>query len=236
MNIDIKVYQQVDSTNAVLKDLAQNGAKDGTVIVAWSQTAGRGRLGRTFCSPTGGVYLSILLPFDETMTITAKAAVAVKRAILSVTDKRTEIKWVNDILLNGKKVCGILAEAVKDHVVLGIGVNFSTRMKDLPPEIQKIATSIYNGPENEESDSMDLVNAIVKELVNLVESKDDMWLGEYRSSSSLIGKEVNIIQADKVVGSGIVTEIDNNCALHIMDNGVETTLTTGEVTIREKSK
>lgn len=234
MNIDLKVYQEVDSTNAVLKDLVQKGAKNGTVIVAWSQTSGRGRLGRSFASPKGGVYMSMLLPFDETMTITAKAAVAVKRAILDVTDKHTSIKWVNDILLNGKKVCGILAEAVDNHVVLGIGINFSTRMQDLPADVQKIATSIYRGPENEESDSIDLVNAIVRNLEELVESNDSSWLGEYKAGSSLIGKEVNIIQADKVVGSGTVTEIDNNCALHIMNNGVETTLTSGEVTIREK--
>lgn len=234
MNIDIKVFQQVDSTNAVLKELAQNGAKDGTVVVAWSQSAGRGRLGRNFASPKGGLYMSILLPFDETMTITAKAAVAVKKAVAGVTDKRVSIKWVNDIILDGKKLCGILAEAVKDHIVLGIGLNFSTRIKDLPEDVQKIATSIYRGPENEESDSMDLVNAIVKEIVELAETKDTLWLGEYRSASTLIGKNVNIIQADKVVGSGTVTEIDNNCALHIMDNGVETVLSTGEVTIREK--
>lgn len=234
MNIDIKVYQQVTSTNTVLKEMAQNGACDGTVVVAWSQTEGRGRLGRTFASPVGGVYLSMLLPLDESMTLTAKAAVAVKRAILEVTDKRTSIKWVNDIYLDGKKVCGILAEALNNHVVLGIGVNFSTRINDLPQDVRKIATSIYNGPENEESDSMDLVNSIVKNLADLVDCKDDMWLGEYKSSSLLLGKEVNIIQADKVVGTGTVTEIDNNCALHIMNSGVETTLTTGEVSIRER--
>lgn len=234
MNIDIKIYDKVESTNATLKELVLNGAKNGTVVVAWSQTAGRGRLGRSFESPRGGVYLSMLLPFDESLTITAKAAVAVKRAIMEVTDKRTTIKWVNDIMLDGKKVCGILAEAIKDHVVLGIGVNFSTRKKDFSPEIQNIATSIYNGPENEESDSVDLVNAIVRELEKLVDAPEDQWLGEYKSASLLIGKNVNIIQAGKVVGSGTVSEIDNNCALHIMDNGVETVLSTGEVTIREK--
>lgn len=234
MNIDIKFFDSVDSTNKRLREMAQSGCENGTVIVAWSQTEGRGRLGRSFCSPHGGIYMSILLPYDETMMLTAKAAVAVKRAIYEITGKKCRIKWVNDILLDGKKVCGILAEACEKQVVLGIGINFSTRSADFPDEIKNIAGSLYPNPSKQETDELDLIHSIVDNLVKLCENRDDSWLYDYKASDCLVGKEVKIIQANKVTGDGIVTEIDNNCALHIMKNGKETVLTTGEVSIREK--
>lgn len=234
MNVDIRVFEEVESTNATLIEMAKNGAEDGRVVVAWKQSAGRGRLGRTFESPEGGIYLSVLLPFDDTMLLTAKAAVAVKRAILQETDKRTQIKWVNDIIYNGKKVAGILAQVCDNHVVIGIGINFCTPVSGFSADVQKIATSLYRNSKEADSDQMDLVNTLVRELCDLAESDDKLWIGEYRASSCLMDKKVNIIQADKIVGSGTVTEIDNNCALHIIDNGVETVLSTGEITIREK--
>ncbi len=234
MKIDIRVFEEVESTNATLIEMAKNGAEDGRVVVAWKQSAGRGRLGRSFESPKGGIYMSILLPLDDTMMLTAKAAVAVKRAILQETDKRTQIKWVNDMIFNGKKVAGILAQVCDNHVVVGIGINFCTPVADFSPEVQKTATSLYRNSKEADSDQMDLVNSIIRELCELSQSDDKLWIGEYRAASCLIDRKVNIIQANRITGSGIVTEIDNNCALHIMDNGVETVLSTGEITIREK--
>ncbi len=234
MNIDIRVFEEVESTNSTLIEMAKNGAEDGRVVVAWKQSGGRGRLGRVFESPEGGIYMSVLLPFDDTMSLTAKAAVAVKRAILQETDKRTQIKWVNDIIYNGKKVAGILAQVCDNHVVMGIGINFCTPVDSFTPEVRSIATSLYRNQKEADSDQMDLVNSIVRELCDLTQSDDKLWIGEYRASSCLMNKDVNIIQAGKITGSGRVTEIDNNCAIHIMDNGVETVLSTGEITIREK--
>lgn len=236
MNIDIRVFEEVESTNSTLIEMAQKGAQDGRVVVAWKQTSGRGRLGRNFESPEGGIYLSMLLPFDDTMLITAKAAVAVKRAIMQETDKRTWIKWVNDIIYNGKKVAGILAQVYEKHVVLGIGINFCTPVYSFSPQVRDIATSLYPNSQSADSDQMDLVNSIVKELVELAETNDKLWIGEYRAASCVMDKEVHIFQAGQNIGSGKVTEIDNNCALHIMNNGVETVLNTGEITIREIEK
>lgn len=234
MNIDIRVFDNVDSTNSVLSEMVQKGADDGRVVVAWSQNSGRGRLGRTFESPKGGIYMSILLPLEDPMRLTAKIGVAVKRAIFQETDKRTQIKWVNDIIYNGKKVAGILAQVCNNHVVVGIGINFCTEMKDFSPELKDIATSLYRFSAEADSEPMDLVNGVIREIENVLEEEDRLWLGEYRASSCLIGKQVDIIVNGKINGSGTVTEIDNDCALHIMDNGLETVLNAGEVSVREK--
>lgn len=233
MNIDIRVFQTVESTNTELEKMLKDGAEDGRVVVSWQQTSGLGRLGRTFESPEGGIYMSILLPFENTMTITAKAGVAVRRAIMQETDKRVQIKWVNDIIYNGKKVAGILAKVCDKHVILGIGINFSTPQDKFSPQVRQIATSLYRNSKEADSDPMDLVNSVIRELVTLYNQKDTEWISEYRSASCLIGKKVRIIQLGKDSGIGTVVEIDNNCALHIMNNGIETVLNSGEVSVRE---
>lgn len=234
LNINLTYFEEVESTNKVLKEMCDKGAPDGTVVVAWSQSAGRGRLGRAFSSPKGGIYLSMLLPHDDSMTITAKAAVAVRRAIEYCTDRECRIKWVNDLYYNGKKVCGILAEAYKAHVIMGIGINFCTPQKAFPLELQNTAISLYPSPEKSDSDPMDTVNEVVRNLAQLCTEEDDSWLSEYQRYSMLIGKKVNVIQAGKVTATGTVSKIDNACALHIIEkDGHEMVLTTGEVSIRE---
>lgn len=137
-NTELIVYDTIDSTNKAAKELAISGAGHGTAVIADRQTAGRGRYSRSFYSPSGsGLYMSLilrpsLLQFDDPTAITAFAAVAVSDAIQAVTGKQAGIKWVNDLFLNGKKVCGILTEAVTDFesgniewIVLGIGTNVS---------------------------------------------------------------------------------------------------------------
>ncbi|MCR5760802.1 MAG: biotin--[acetyl-CoA-carboxylase] ligase [Sphaerochaetaceae bacterium] len=233
-NININYFDEVDSTNKVLKEMCDKGAPDGTVVVAWSQSEGRGRLGRSFSSPRGGIYFSMLLPSDESMTVTAKAAVAVRRAVEYCTDRECQIKWVNDLYYKGKKVCGILAESYKGHVVMGIGINFCTAQKDFPAELQNTAISLYPAADKTDSDPIDVVNEVVKNLVSLCSEEDSSWLSEYQKYSILTGKKVNVIQAGKVTASGTVSKIDNNCALHIIEkDGQELVLTTGEVSIRE---
>ena len=237
MDININIYDEVSSTNAVLKDMALKGAPAGTVVVAWKQTQGRGRLGRTFSSPEGGVYLSVLLPLDDQMLITAKAAVAVRRAIEYTTDINVGIKWVNDLIYKGKKVCGILAEVCKDKIVLGIGVNLCTPVKDFPPEIQDTAISLYRYPAVCDVDSIDVANAIVREIDLIADQPKDKWMNEYRFASVLTGQEVNIIQADRITGYGTVVSIDDNCALHVVDkNNNEMVLSTGEVSVRIRTQ
>ena len=121
-HLDISVFSSVTSTNTILKEMAEQGAKEGTVIIAEEQTAGRGRTGKQFYSPKGtGIYISILLrpdiPAEESLFLTTSAAVATARAIEDVSDKRALIKWVNDIYLEDKKTCGILTEGAFNVVM-----------------------------------------------------------------------------------------------------------------------
>ena len=150
--IDIRVFQTIDSTNNYAKRLILDGAAPGTAILAESQTAGRGRRGRSFYSPAGsGLYISVILrpkidAVDDIQLLSAAAAVAVCRAIDRLKpDSGAQIKWVNDIFIGGKKVCGILSEAVSagDRIagtVVGIGVNCTTDA--FPPELRDIACSL----------------------------------------------------------------------------------------------
>ena len=150
----ISTFDVLESTNTTAKELAQNGADEGTVIIAKEQTAGKGRLSRTFFSPNGGLYMSIILrptiSSEKTTFITAAAAVAVCRAIKTVTGIDTGIKWVNDIYLNGKKVCGILTSGAinsekknLDYAILGIGLNIDPPKGGFNKEIKNIATSLF---------------------------------------------------------------------------------------------
>ena len=153
MEIRLQAFESLDSTNNYLKKLAAEGAAEGTVVIADEQTAGRGRMGRSFASVAGcGIYMSMLLrPADCTpdcaQSLTAVCAVAVCRAIEKVCGRAPGIKWINDLYLRGKKICGILCESsVKngkvDYAVLGIGLNVTTRIEDFPEELRETAGSL----------------------------------------------------------------------------------------------
>lgn len=141
---------RVDSTNTALKDLARQGAAHGTVIWAKQQTGGKGRLGRRFASPAGGIYLSILwrpeLPPEQAAKLSCAGALAMCRAVERFCGISPDIKWPNDLLLREKKICGILAEASlgkngQGYLVLGMGLNVNT--ETFPSELQDLATSLY---------------------------------------------------------------------------------------------
>jgi BirA family biotin operon repressor/biotin-[acetyl-CoA-carboxylase] ligase len=139
---EIYNYQSIDSTNNRAKELAAQGAPHGTAVIAGTQTGGRGRYGRSFASPPGGLYMSVVLKIAgaDTELMTAAAAVAVCRAVERVTGLQPRIKWVNDVLIDGKKVCGILCETVSgaEWAVAGIGVNTGA----VPEEVQSIAAGL----------------------------------------------------------------------------------------------
>jgi BirA family transcriptional regulator, biotin operon repressor / biotin---[acetyl-CoA-carboxylase] ligase len=150
----LEVVDEVPSTNDRASALASDGAAEGTLVVALRQTRGRGRHGRVWSSPPGGLYASLVLRPDEAMLrrlpVTLLAGIAVAEAIDAVAPAsdgaRAELKWPNDVHLAGKKVCGVLGEMTRDGkgavLILGIGVNVSTDLAALPPEVRPTATSI----------------------------------------------------------------------------------------------
>ena len=229
----LTVVETAASTNDAVRRLGEQHAPEGAAVAANRQEAGRGRRGRSFFSPEGGVYLSILLrPKPEAAgLITSAAAVAVARAIESLVPATVGIKWVNDLWLNGKKVCGILAEGVpgdEPSVALGIGVNVAGT--SFPPQLQGIATSLE--AEGYEVDRNALIAAILREweaLYPTVASGD--FLGESRRRSVVLGKELRIIQGECVT-SGVGVDLDEAGHLIVEAAGERRTLSSGEVSVR----
>ncbi|MBQ9132064.1 MAG: biotin--[Clostridia bacterium] len=236
---EVLVYEEIDSTNSQAKRLAMEGVKGPVLLVAESQTAGRGRMGRQFYSPAGsGVYLSILYstrrPLQDAVTVTGAASVAVLRAIRALTGKQPVIKWVNDLYLDGRKVCGILTEALTDpygdgthSVIVGIGVNWYAA--EFPRELCGIAGAV--GAEN--VDRASLVATLWRELNPWLEDPDDRsWLEDYRRYSAVLGKEITWTQQG-IGHRGTALEIDADGALLVRgEDGKIRTLSTGEITVR----
>ncbi len=236
---DISVFESVTSTNTLLKEMAANGAPDGTVIIAESQTAGKGRMGRSFFSPAGtGIYISMLIRSDtdteKAVFITVRAAVAVCMAIKKTTDKSPRIKWVNDVFLNDKKVCGILTESAAEngkikYAVMGIGINVFEPDNGFPAEIKDTAGAICKNI------TPDLREKTAAEFLNYFSSlcDDDRVFEEYKSRSFVTGKSVEIVNtATGKTYSATVLDIDRKCRLVIEDgNGEIKTLSSGEIRI-----
>lgn len=243
----IDCFDSIDSTNAYLKRIALDGAPDGTVAVAAEQTSGRGRRGRSFQSAAGkGVYLSILLRPDMTpqqlMPLTGLIAVAMSRAVDRVAGTHSQIKWTNDLVLNSRKLCGILTELSVEgetgelqYVVAGIGFNVSQREEDFDGEVAKIATSILRETGKLVSRAA-LSAAMIEELDTLyaaLKSGDTgAYLDEYRRRCVTIGREVQLLWQDtkeKVTA----LDVDEEFGLVVRrGNGTVETIRTGEVSVR----
>ncbi len=240
---DIKIYDTLASTNTLAKQLSDEGANEFTVIIAREQSDGKGRLGRSFHSARGGLYMSIILRphinISDTPLITVAAAVAVSRAVDNVCAVNTGIKWVNDIFLGDKKICGILTQGAvnienntTDYVVLGIGLNISKPENDFPEELRNIAGSIYEAPV-----SSTLQNKLIAEILNQFfciykNLHNSHFIEEYRKRSIIIGKEVLCV-GDGGEYFATVKGIDNNAHLIITDkNGKTKRLSSGEVRIK----
>ena len=235
--------ESVDSTNAYLRRSADE-LPHGTVVLADAQTAGRGRLGRSFASLAGkGIYLSVLLRPDcdpvRCASLTPAAAVAVCRAVKRICGVEPEIKWVNDLFLGGKKICGILCESEVSegklsYVVVGIGLNVSERREDFPPELRETAGSLYTetgaAPERGR-----LALAIVEELEKLYAlwlSDESACLADYRRLCRVPGKRVRIITPSGET-EALAEGISDDFGLCVQyDNGERKTLHSGEISIR----
>jgi BirA family biotin operon repressor/biotin-[acetyl-CoA-carboxylase] ligase len=236
------VYKEIDSTNEELKRLSLQNAPSGTLVVANSQTQGKGRRGRVFYSPADtGIYMSILLrpqlDFATSVYITTAASVAVCRAIETVCKIKTQIKWVNDIYYNGHKVCGILTEATTDFesggidsIIVGIGINVKT--EDFPEELTSVASSLY-----EEGAGASVRNELTAEVYReLMKVSEDLeahtFLEEYRRRSMVIGKPIRYSTADGWENA-TARAIDDAGGLVIETAAGECiTLNSGEISIR----
>ena len=234
-NFDIYVLDTVDSTNSYAKNLAQNGAKNNTVVIANHQTAGRGRLGRTFYSPAQtGLYMSILLCPEggilEPAALTIAAAVAVCRSISTLCDKKPQIKWVNDIFVDGKKTCGILAEAGTDsgmlsYIIIGIGLNISTEV--FPGELKSVAGSL-NTTVNR--------SIIAGEIINQLNTLRPLCgtqtlIDEYKSLSLVLGKKISFTQKGETHhGTAIDINIEGNLIVRL-DTQETIILKSGEISL-----
>ena len=240
----VEVFPRVDSTNALVREKAAAGAPAGYAAVAAAQTAGRGRLGRRFYSPAGtGVYLSLLLrpencAANRAVRITTMAAVAMCEAIESVSDEKAEIKWVNDIFIAGRKVCGILTEAAFDlesglleYAVLGVGVNVCAPDGGFPEELRHIAGAVFRSPQRDIKNR--LTGAFLNRFMAIYAHPEDTGYGAaYRRRSLAVGKRVTVVSPDRS-RSALVLGVDEECRLLVRyGDGSEEALSTGEISIR----
>lgn len=237
LNYDISYYDSLPSTNSFLKECAKNGASEGKVAFAYTQTGGKGSNGRKFYSPDSGLYFSVLLrpKFDQCLYLTPMAAVAVAKAIEDLGFNGVAIKWVNDIFLNGKKVCGILTEGGLDnnkeyYAVLGIGINFSMPSGGFPIDIQNTATYLYQSADD--NLRQNLFHSILNNLSSLYQNlSEKSFLSYYREKSYLTGKEVTITNNLETF-NGIVIGISDNFELLVKTSQNQVlTLNSGDVVL-----
>lgn len=241
---NIEVFRSVDSTNNICRQRASEGVRSGYIAVACSQSSGRGRRGRTFYSPADtGVYISFLLtPADihgeEIAKVTTISAVAVCKAIEKFTDKKPSIKWVNDIFVDGRKVCGILSEALYDledakiqSVVVGIGINLYPPKNGFPDSLADTAGSLLDAPGNFSRNQF--VAEILTSFTDYYIHENPLeYVEEYRKRSFVIGKDIDIISGKKIRRAHALA-INDDCSLKVrFDDGEVQDLKSGEISIR----
>ena len=240
-------FDIIDSTNDELKRMAASGACEGTVVVAKSQTGGRGRRGRRWQSNADdGIYMSILLRPEllpkDVQCITLAASSAVCKVLKKYVENNLGIKWPNDILIDNKKVCGILTEmsAEPDKVqaiILGIGLNVWNRTEDFNDELKDTATSLHINTEKEIIRST-LVAQILKEFEDLYlhfieKGSTAKFMNIWRAFSLTIGRDIIVYQGDKVWQAKALDVIDNGQLLVETPDGQRKTILSGEISIRD---
>ncbi len=261
---EVEAFEVIDSTNTYAKKLISQAGTLKTpegqltdaglklknkIIVAESQTAGKGRLGRTFVSPAKtGIYISMIIvpenPITDPALLTTSAAVAVCRVLNKLYNINPQIKWINDIFANGKKLCGILTEGFTnfetrtiDSAVIGIGINVKEN-PDLPEDVKAIATSIQTLG-IEKINRCQLAAMIGGETLSILQENSQKVMTEYKALSFLIGKKVTVFP---VIGdqnssyTAEVLDIDENANLIVKDNqGEIKKLYSGEVSLKSNS-
>ena len=242
-----EVRQQVDSTNLQLKRQASEGAPAGRVLIAASQTAGKGRLGRSFYSPSDtGVYMSLLLrpaalKPEQAVKINTMAAVAACEAIEELTEERAGIKWVNDVFMRGKKVSGILTEGSLglesghlDYVILGIGFNLYPPEAGFPEGVEAVAGAIFRHRIQDGKNR--LAAAFLNHFMEIYRAYGEQgsldYAEKYRDRSLVIGRKIRVLsQGDS--RPALALDVDQDCRLLVQyEDGSRETLSSGEISIR----
>ena len=247
MPLDVTSFPTIDSTNTEAKRKLNNEVEADFLVVAEEQTKGRGRLGRTFYSPAqNGLYMSLVLhdidsQADSTL-ITTLAAVAVCKAIEELTNQKPQIKWVNDIFLNGKKICGILTEGIINletqsiqSIILGIGLNITINEDDLPIELKRIIGSLFE--KNEQTYSRNEIAAsIINHFYRLYSTMATReFMDDYRERCFVLGEDVIfVLQRKRYEGRAIAIDDHGGLVVKLTDNS-EKTLSYGEISIKMKA-
>lgn len=237
---EIHHYKEVDSTNEVAKQLAQEGSPEGTIVIAESQRSGRGRRGKKWLSPSGGVWMTILLrpdiPPSQAPQLTLVTGVAVAETLDQECRLDVGIKWPNDILIGEKKVCGILTEASAnpnglEYVVVGIGIDLNVDVDAFPPELREGATSLKQELEKEIS-SVELVQKFLLNFETLYnefkKGKFSDILKEWRRLSKTVGSYVEVHKRGKVVRGEAVGITKEGVLILEMDDGSLRKVISGE--------
>jgi len=240
-----EVCASLPSTNTALKARAAEGAGEGLVLIAGRQTGGRGRMGRSFYSPPGtGLYLSVLLrpdlPAAEATALTACAAVAVAESIESLSGRPAQIKWVNDVLIDGKKVCGILTEASLDcesgtlsYAVVGIGVNALVPAGGFPEELSGVAGAVFDAPTLPELRCRLAAEILDRLMGHYAHLSDKSFFSAYKARSIVLGRGVDILSPGREPEAAEVLELGEDFSLLVRtEDGVLRRLNSGEVSIR----
>lgn len=232
-----------DSTNLRAKELARQGAPHGTVVLAGKQTAGRGRLGRSFDSRDGGVYLSLILrpacPPEQLMHLTCAVGVAMSDAVEAVAGFRPGLKWINDLVHGTKKLGGILTEmaidpatGLVDYGVVGIGINCC--QKDFPEELRDMAASLSTVASRDISPAP-LAAAMVYALWQMDKrllSEKEALMDAYRSRCVTLGKDIQVLKGGQVL-PGKALDVDGSGALLVRyPDGRQEYVSSGEVSVR----
>lgn len=229
----IVYYEEIDSTNRAAKELASQGAEEGTVVIAELQKAGRGRLGRSWFSPRGGVWFSVLfrpkIELSEATILTLMAGVAVARAVTELTGVEARLKWPNDVMVEGRKLCGILTESASHgsqySLVIGVGLNADVDMEALPPEVREIATSL--GKLGLRVNRERLISKILEEMERLyppeAEGVDvrDLIRSEWRKRSDILKSKVRVdVGGEMLEGVAEDVDLDGGLLLRLEDGSI----------------
>ena len=245
--VRLDLRDEVSSTNTLLKQIGAAGEPEGYIMVARQQNMGRGRLGRSFLSPDSGIYMSALLrpemPVTEAVRITCTAGIAVAEAICEVTGLDARVKWVNDVYVGDRKVCGILTESVLDEnggiafAVLGIGINLCMPKGGFDASIAGTADALYHEETAPDGVRERLIAEVWNRFFSMYQNLNNPEIANrYRALSMMPGRRITVL-SDYLTGVGrsaTALSIDDDFGLTVRydDDGTTETLATGDVSLR----